>query len=370
MTLAVRIAHRFPGFALDVAFEAPPGVTALFGRSGAGKTTVVNAVAGLIRPDAGRVAIDGETLIDTEARVWLPPHRRRIGYVFQEGRLFPHLSVEGNLLYGRRFAPRGAEGPELGEVVELLGIGSLLARRPGALSGGEKARVAIGRALLSRPRLLLMDEPLAALDAPRRAEILPYLERLRDATRLPILYVSHQMTEVARLATTLVAIDAGRVVSAGPAERVLADPGAVRLLGVRAAGAVIAARVVGHDAEDGLTELAFSGGTLWLPRLAAAPGQSVRLRIEAHEVTLSRDRPEGLSALNVLPAVVDEIREGEGPGAAVALRVGEDRILARVTRRSVRRLGLAKGVACHAILKATAVAPADVGRGEDGRESL
>ena len=362
MTLEVALEHRFGAFRLDVAFAAPPGVTALFGRSGSGKTTVVNAVAGLLMPDRGRVALDGRTLLDTEAGVSVPAHRRRVGYVFQEGRLFPHMSVRANLAFGRRFAPRGAalEDPE--RVVELLGIGHLLDRRPGALSGGERSRVAIGRALLAGPRLLLMDEPLASLDEARRAEILPYLERLRDEARAPILYVSHSIAEVARLATTVVAIEEGRVVRAGPAWEVLADPQAVPALGRREAGAVLAARVVAHHAADGLTELAVDAGRLWLPRVDAAPGARLRVRIEAQDVILALAPPEGISALNVLPAVVTAIREGEGPGAAVGLALGSDRLLARITRRSVRALGLGPGARCHVILKAMSVAPRDVGR--------
>ncbi len=210
---ALRHASRFR---LDVAFTAPAGVTALFGRSGAGKTTVVNAVAGLLRPAEGRVTVDGETLLDTARGVSVPRHRRRVGYVFQEGRLFPHLSVRQNLAFGGWFAPRGAPRPDFDHVVDLLGIEPLLARRPGLLSGGEKQRVAIGRALLAAPAPALMDEPLAALDAARKDEILPYLERLRDETRTPILYVSHALPEVARLATTIVALDAGRVARAAP----------------------------------------------------------------------------------------------------------------------------------------------------------
>ena len=365
MTLDVSVRHDFGAFTLDVAFSAPPGVTALFGRSGSGKTTVVNAVAGLLRPQTGRVVVDDTVLLDTEKGLFLPPHRRRIGYVFQEGRLFPHLTVRQNLQFGRWFAPRGARTESTERIVSLLGIGHLLDRRPGALSGGEKQRVAIGRALLSGPDLLLMDEPLAALDEARKEEILPYLERLRDETQVPILYVSHSIAEVARLATTIVALEGGKLVRAAPAAEVLADPRAVPLVGVREAGAILTAHVVAGAAEDGLTELAVSGGRLHLPGIAAEPGASMRLRIRAHDIILATEPPSGLSALNILPAVVTDVHEGEGPGAAIGLISGEDRLLARITRRSVRAMKLAPGVACYAILKSTAVARQDIGTFEE-----
>jgi len=359
MTLSVALKHAFAGFTLDVAFEAPAGVTALFGRSGSGKTTVINTVAGLLTPDRGRISVEDQVLLDTATRQNLPPHRRRLGYVFQESRLFPHLSVRQNLLYGRWFAPPG-DGVAPDRVVEMLGIGPLLSRRPGALSGGEKQRVAIGRALLARPRLLLMDEPLAALDDARKAEILPYLERLRDQTDVPILYVSHAMAEVARLATTLVVLEAGRVLRAGAATAILSDPVAAPQVGLREAGAVIPARIAAQE-EDGLTRLDTSAGPLLLPRINAAPATALRIRIHAQDVILSRDRPTGLSALNILPAVVTEIRLGEGPGALVQLRAGDDLLLARITRRSAQVLGLSVGTACFAILKSVAVAQEDIG---------
>ncbi|MEQ9123869.1 MAG: TOBE domain-containing protein, partial [Alphaproteobacteria bacterium] len=246
-----------------------------------------------------------------------------------------------------------------------LGIGPLLARRPGALSGGEKQRVAIGRALLSRPALLLMDEPLAALDEARKAEILPYLERLRDETEIPILYVSHAMAEVARLATTVVALEAGRVVRAGPAVEVLSDPDAVPALGVREAGAVVAGRVLAHH-DDGLTEIGVSAGSLFLPRIAAAPGASVRVRIEAQDVMLALTRPEGISALNILPATVTAVRRGPGPGVVAQLQAGEDRLLVRITRRSADALGVAPGLACYGVVKSVAVAQGDIGAARSG----
>lgn len=349
--LEVAVAHRFAGFDLAVEFTAPAGVTVLFGRSGSGKTSVVNAVAGLLRADRARVVVGGVDLSG------LPAHRRRIGYVFQDARLFPHLTVRQNMGYGRWFA--GGQG-DLGAVAEMLGLAALLDRRTGGLSGGEAARVAIGRALLAEPRLLLMDEPLAALDAPRKAEILPYLERLRDEVRVPILYVSHALPEVARLATTLIVLDQGRVQRAGSLADVLADPGLAPILGLREAGAVISARVVGHEA-DGLTRADTAGGPLFLPHVAANVGTLLRLRIPAQDVILAKERPVGLSALNILDCVVVSVRLGDGPGALVQLRLGEELLLARVTRRSAEALGLQPGMACCAVLKSVAVAQGDIG---------
>jgi molybdate transport system ATP-binding protein len=362
MTLEVALRHRFPGFALDVAFDAPPGVTALFGRSGSGKTTVINAVAGLLRPEYGKITADGVVLLDTARGVSLPPPRRRIGYVFQDARLFPHLTVRQNLLYGRWFAPKGA-GVSLDRIVDLLGMGPLLARRPGALSGGEKSRVAIGRAILSSPRLLAMDEPLAALDEARKAEILPYLERLRDELHLPILYVSHAMGEVARLANTVVLLETGRVTAVGPTAEILSNPLAAPGLGLREAGALLTARVAAQDA-DGLTRLDSAAGPLWLPRVAAPVGASLRIRILAQDVMLATIRPEGISALNILPATIRDIRQGDGPGALVRLDAGGEALLARVTRRSVEALGLGPGLAVFAVLKAVSVAQENVGRAD------
>ena len=357
--LHVSLSHRFGGFALEVAFDAPPGVTALFGRSGSGKSSVVNAVAGLLRPDQGHIRFGDVVLMDSDRGVMLPPHRRRMGYVFQDGRLFPHLTVRQNLTYGRWFAPK-ATGVAFDHVVDLLGIAPLLDRRPGALSGGEKQRVAIGRAILSNPRLLLMDEPLAALDEGRKAEILPYLERLRDELALPILYVSHSLAEVARLATTVILMDGGRVTRQGPTAEVLSDPAAAPLLGLREAGSILTARVLAHE-DDGLTRLEVAGHPVWLPRLSVPVGAVVRLRILAQDVMLATDRPQGLSALNILPGVIEDIRIGDGPGAIIRLRVGSDALLVRVTRRSVAALALAQGQAVFAVIKAVSVAQGNIG---------
>ena len=361
MTLYVSLTHQFAGFTLDVAFEAPAGVTALFGRSGAGKSTIINAVAGLLRPDQGRIANGDQVLLDTAQRINLPSQRRRVGYVFQDARLFPHLNVRQNLGYGRWFAPK-SDGVPFDRVVALLDIEPLLHRRPGTLSGGERQRVAIGRALLANPQILLLDEPLAALDEARKAEILPYIEHLRDATDIPILYVSHSVSEVARLASAVVLLDAGRILRAGSVAEVFSDPNTAFFVGLRDAGSVIEARVAAQD-DDGLTQLQTSAGPIWLPRINAAMGAQVRVRIAAQDVIVALTRPKGLSALNILPATVSALRLGDGPGALVQLRVGEDLLLARITRRSANVLGLTIGSPVFAVLKSVAVAPGDVGLG-------
>lgn len=357
--LELRLRHDFGGFQLDVDFQAPKGITALFGRSGSGKTSIIHAVAGILRPQDGYIALDGRVLLDRAARVDCPTHRRRLGYIFQDARLFPHLTVMGNLRYGARFAPRPPARAAMDRVIDLLGLEGLAARRIGDLSGGERQRVAIGRALLSDPAAILADEPLAALDAARKAEILPYFERLRDEVAVPILYVSHAPSEVARLANHVIALEAGRVIAQGDAQTVLADP-AVLPMGARAAGAVLSARVLRHHA-DGLTELEAGGLPLFLPRIDRPLGAVLRVRIAAHEVILSKSRPEGLSALNILRGVLVDIRSGEGPGAIAAIDTAAGRILARLTRRSVAAMGLGIGQEVHAIVKSVALAPDDIG---------
>ena len=353
MMLQVSVQKRTGDFDLDTRFEAPAGVTAIFGKSGSGKTTLVNAIAGLVQPDTGRIAIGDRVLFDHAARINLPPEQRRAGYVFQDARLFPHLSVHRNLTYGGDH--------DAARVIDVLGLAPLLDRRPAGLSGGERQRVALGRALMCDPQILLMDEPLAALDAPRKAEILPYVERLRDDTRVPIIYVSHDVSEVARLATTLVILEAGKVAVAGPVGQVLSRADVVPLLGIRAAGAVIETRVAGRLLDDDLTELQFSGGRLLMPGYLGEIGQTLRLRIPAQDVILARRAPTGISALNVLPVTVTEIVPGRGPGVAVGLRAGNDQLLARITKRSAGRMELAVGMQIFAIIKATAVGPEDIG---------
>lgn len=357
--LEVDIRVGFAGFSLQVAQGfALSGVTAIFGRSGSGKSTLLRVIAGLETRAQGRVALAGEVWQDGARR--MPPEKRGVGYVFQDTRLFPHLSVAGNLQFALKRA-RGLGGPGLDDVVAALDLGPLMARSPAALSGGERQRVAIGRALLTAPKILLMDEPLAALDEARKSEILPYLERLRDSGRVPVLYVSHSMAEVARLATDVVLIEAGRITASGPAAMILSDPATAPGLGLREAGALLTARVAAQE-NDGLTRLEASTGPLWLPRVAAPVGAQVRLRILAQDVMLATRRPEGISALNILPAVVESLRIGDGPGALIRLTVGGDILLARITRRSVAALGLAPGTAVFAVLKAVSVAQENVGQ--------
>ena len=345
MSLDVDVRHTLGSFTLDARFTAPPGVTALFGRSGAGKSTLVNIVAGLIRPQRGKVIVDGQALVDTERGVFVSRHRRRVGYVFQDSRLFPHLSVRQNLLYGRWFATGGggASG-DFASVVELLGIGAFLDRRPDSLSGGEKQRVAIGRALLAKPRLVLMDEPLASLDEARRAEIMPYIERLRDDAGVPILYVSHSIVEVARLATTVVILGNGAVTAVGPVADTLpladADDG----------GSVIDAIVARHDETFQLSMLSSRAGDLQVPRLAAPVGASVRAYIRSRDVMLSLRPPQDISALNVLSGTIATITP-RGAQADVSLDCNGATLLARITSKSVERLALAPGRPVHDVVK-------------------
>ncbi|MEP2716516.1 molybdenum ABC transporter ATP-binding protein [Pseudophaeobacter sp.] len=356
--LSVALRQKLSEFSLEISFEAPPGVTVLFGGSGSGKTTVVNAVAGLNRPETGHVALNDRVLFDLDRGIWLPPHRRRIGYIFQEGRLFPHLTVQQNLLFGRWFAPKGAAREDLDRIVTMLGIAPLLSRQPGDLSGGEKQRVAIGRALLASPDLILADEPLAALDEARKEEILPYFERLRDEVKIPVLYVSHSAAEVARLATSVVVLQDGKVQRQGSAAEVLSDD-RVMPTGVRAAGALLEARLKRHH-PDGLSELEAGGLPLFLPQLRQNPGSLLRVRILAQDVILSRHKPEGLSALNILPGTVQHIRGGNGPGAMVSLKTDAGRVLARITQRSAKALELEEGIHCYAVVKSVAIARGDV----------
>ena len=358
MSLDISLRQRLGAFQLDVAFRAEGGLTALFGRSGSGKTSLVQLVAGLTRPDDGRIAMGERVLVDTETGLFVPAHRRRIGYVFQDARLFPHLTVRQNLLFGQWFAPRAERRADFDGVVDLLGLSPLLARRPQRLSGGEKQRVAIGRALLASPRLLLMDEPLAALDEARKAEIIPYVERLRDDAGIPILYVSHSVSEVRRLASHLVVLASGRVVADGRAADVMDRLDLFPLAADQEPGREIDGQVVAHDPSYGLTEVALAGGAFHLPAVAAPIGGSLRLRIRARDVMIATRAPEGISALNVARGRIVSVRpEGES-GLDLVLDCAGDEILARITRRSFDELGLHPDAMVYAVVKAVAFRPA------------
>ena len=356
MTLSVEIEHGLGRFALDVRFAIDrPGVTALFGASGCGKSTTIAAIAGLLRPRRGRIAINGDVLLDTERRIAVPARQRRIGTMFQDARLFPHLSVRANLLFGWRRAPAPVSRGEVDRLIDLLGLAPLLDRRPATLSGGERQRIALGRALLCGPRALLLDEPLASLDAARKQEILPHLERLRDEKALPIVYVSHAIDEVVRLADALVLMEDGRSVAAGPLADVLSRPELRALTGGLDFGAVLEATVAGHDAPFRLTVLHTAGGALHVPQVDAPPGSPVRVRIRARDVAVALHPPEESSVLNVLSGRVAEVRQDDGADAVVRIDLGDAFLLAAVTRLSVHRLGLAAGRPVHALVKAVSL---------------
>lgn len=336
---------------VEVRQELPlRGLTAIFGPSGAGKTTLLRAVAGFERT-GGQISL-GDEVWEDGAR-FVPAHLRKVGFVFQEPRLFSHLTVAGNLQFAAR---RAGSGADVDGLVGRFGLGPLLARRADRLSGGEAQRVALVRALLAKPRLLLMDEPLSALDLARRREILPLIEELRDKDGLPILYVSHALPEVVRLASDMLALADGRVRGFGPVARVLADPAAVAAFGDEEPGSLIEARFEA-TAPDGLSALALAEGqTLWVPAIAAQAGEPLRLLVRPRDVMLARERPRGLSALNILPARVLALSAAAHGAVVVELWAGGGRLRAQITARSVVALGLAEGTECFAILKSVALA--------------
>lgn len=355
MMLQVALEHTQGGFHLDAAFGVDGGVTAIFGRSGSGKTTLVNAIAGLLRLQRGRITFNDEVLFDAESGIHMPPQARRFGYVFQEGRLFPHLTVRHNLLFSNMFLSNKATGAEFDRIVGLLGLESLLTRQPGALSGGEKQRVAIGRALLAKPRLLLLDEPLAALDTQRKSEILRYLELLRDEFAVPMLYVSHAVEEVVRLAGHVVLLSDGRVEASGPTDEIMSDATLRPLTGRYEGGAVIAAQVAAHDLQYGLAELKFSGGSLYAADLDALPGEAVRVRIRARDVALALQPPAGTTFRNVVACRIAAVADSAGSMAEVTLDANGATIAARITRQSRDELGLQPGMTVYALIKAIAL---------------
>ena len=353
MTVEGRFFLQRGGFTLDVDFRLPArGITALFGPSGCGKTTLLRAIAGLEPQARGRLKV-GRALWQDE-QVFLPTHRRSLGYVFQEPSLFAHLDVRGNIEYGLRRLPRSARRPSLDRAVELLGLESLLGRKPHQLSGGESQRVAIARALAVNPALLLLDEPLAALDEARKAEILPWLESLHRELAIPVVYVSHARDEVARLADHLLLLEAGQLRAAGAVDELFARLD-LPLAHRPDAETIIETRVAGHDAEYELSWLDFSGGRFILARNHLPEGSRVRLQVKANDVSITLARQQGTSILNIFPAVVDALAEDDRAKVMVRLMLGEQPLLCRITRKSAADLALAPGKAVFAQVKSVAL---------------
>ncbi len=342
-------------FRLDVELAIPAtGITGVYGHSGSGKTSLLRCIAGLESSAQGFLKIGDTVWDDARASVSVPPQARGIGYVFQEPRLFPHLSVRGNLDYALK-RRNGAENPiDESAVIELLGIGHLLQRSTTDLSGGEAQRVSIARALLRAPKLLLMDEPLSSLDRARRDEVLPFLDRLHAGLSLPIVYVSHSIEEVGRLCDYLIVLESGGVVASGELQSVMTDPAVAALQG-EDAGSVLSATVAAHEADDEITCLDISGGELRVAGLAGQVGDRLRVRIRAADVSLCRDLPARSSILNILPATVRRVIDGEGGIAYTLLSVGEDEIMARITRRSARELAVRPGEQLYAQIKSVAI---------------
>ena len=344
-------------FALDAQFELPtPGVVALFGRSGCGKTTLVNIIAGLLEADRGRIALDDVVLLDTERRIHVPPERRRMGYVFQDARLFPHLKVAANL----RYALKRAAVPSfvtLNRVVDLLNLGPLMDRRTHALSGGERQRVAIGRALLSQPALLLLDEPLASLEASRREEVLPYLETLRDQLAIPMVYVSHNFDEVLRLATHLVLMESGRTTAQGNLGEMSLNPAIRAIIGPDAVGAIVDGTVLGVDAASGLTRVRVGQGELKINCGACATGSRMRVQLLARDLIVATHPAQQLSVRNSLEGVVKSISDDVDDSDLIEIDIGGTLIMARITKAATRELQLAAGLRVWALVKTASLRP-------------
>jgi molybdate transport system ATP-binding protein len=358
VSIEINFRHTFGAAKFDIVFDVErPGITVLFGPSGSGKTTTVNVIAGLFKPQQGRIVLGDQLVLDTAKRVFVRPRDRGIGYVFQDARLFPHMSVHDNLRFGWRRSGRRADAAAIARIVELLDLAELLERKPSRLSGGERSRVALGRALLRSPVLLLLDEPLAALDAARRAEILPYLEKLHIEASLPIVYVTHSVDELSRLADEIVILNAGRVARQAPASELLSDLAFSDLTGVSPFGAVIETHVAEQRTGEGLTLLRFEGGELLVPAIQRSVGAVLRVRARAEDVLLARETPSRISANNVLPAIVTAVRLGTDSQADVQVVCGSARLIARITRASLNRLGIAPGLQLFAIVKSVMIDP-------------
>jgi molybdate transport system ATP-binding protein len=353
--LSVAATKQFGSFALNVRFELPtPGVAAVFGRSGAGKSLLVNTIAGLLEPDSGRIVHDGTVLLDTLKHVNLPPELRRMGYVFQDARLFPHLSVAANLRYAEKRAA-GERYVTLETVTGLLGLDSLMGRRTHQLSGGERQRVAIGRALLTQPRLLLLDEPLAALDGARREEVLPYLETLRDQLAVPMVYVTHDFDEVLRLATRVVLMESGTVIAQGEVAAMSLNPHLRSLIGPDEVGAIIDGVVSRYDAASGLATVRVGDGELHVQSLHLAAGTPLRVQLLARDVIVSTQFPRCLSVRNCLAGIVTTIQDDDRDSDLITIDIGGVPILARITKAATRDLALAPRMDAWALVKSVSL---------------
>ena len=358
MSINVNIDKSMGDFYLKTKFNADIGITAIFGPSGAGKSTLVNLIAGLMKPNNGYIKIFDELIFDSAQKINIPVNKRGIGFVFQDARLFPHMKVEANLKYSHRFGRRG-QLRSFSEIVEVLNLEGILNRLPGNLSGGEKQRVAMGRALLSNPKILILDEPLAGLDEGLKAEVIPYLEFLRDNFNLPILYISHSQSEVARLSDKIVVLEKGRILEQGRTLQILSSFSVAKKLSLRDLSSFVEATVRNH-APDGITELDFAGSKLFLPTINTPLGRKVRLRILAKDITLAINKPQKISALNILKGEVVEIILGSGPGAVVGIKVGNHKLITRITQRSLNVMDLKLGKTCFAFLKSVSVATSDI----------
>jgi len=356
--LSAQLRYRRDGFTLEAAFMAPaPGITALYGRSGAGKSTLLHLLAGLLRPDEGCIELDGVRLFDSRAGLAVPAHERRLPCVFQDLRLFPHLDVAGNLRYGLRRAGAAPARIAMDRVVELLALGPLLERRCAQLSGGERQRVALGRALLAQPGLLLLDEPLASIDAARRGELLPYFERLRDELAVPMVLVTHQFEDVVRLATHVVLLDGGRVLAQGDLPAVSRRPELAALLGPEGVGAVIEGEVAAVDAGAGLATIIAGGNRLLVPGDGLAAGRTLRLQLLARDLILATTRPVGLSVRNCLEGSVVALAPDPPHNMMVSLEAGGLALQARVTTAAARELQLHAGQPLWILVKAVTLRP-------------
>ena len=358
MSIAVNIEKIVGDFQLNTEFYADIGITAIFGPSGAGKSTLVNLIAGLVKPDSGYIKILNEVIFESQLKINVPANKRGIGFVFQDARLFPHMKVESNLKYSYRFGRKGHLS-SFTEIVEVLNLAQILHRLPGNLSGGEKQRVAIGRALLSNPKILILDEPLTGLDEGLKAEVIPYLEFVRDNFKIPILYISHSQSEVVRLSDRIVVLEKGRILEQGKTLQILSSFSVAKKLGLRDLSSFVEAKVSKH-ASDGITELDFAGSKLFLPKIDAILGSKFHLRILAKDITLAIEKPKKISALNILQGKVGEVFLGNGPGAIVGIEVGGHRLTTRITQRSLNAMNLKHGQTCFAFLKTVSVATSDV----------